>query len=154
MNRAAAFGKAGGLSKSPLKTAVARQTALLRKYPMQNGVLPIAVLLDGAWYSGSGKYSDVAKWIASRGCFLTFDGATPVEERHRQDRGTFSPQKLAGAPPYTTDDKICAQWQAEKARDRVLSRLAPAPEFKPQPPDYDDPEDFVGWPLEPPGSAT
>ena len=62
----------GGKARSDLKTLAARQNARLRWHgAKEDGVIPAAALIDGAWYRGRGRTAPIAIWDAHVQTFHT-----------------------------------------------------------------------------------
>lgn len=107
-------GRRGGRARTAAKSPAARQNILLRWHrPGEDGVIPPAALIDGAWYVGEGRSASVAYWDNTRKTFHTlsanswFDPATYPEitkrtvrikqERHVAAGGTFAPRQILSA---------------------------------------------------------
>lgn len=68
----AALGRSGGQVRSERKSLAARQNIRLRWHgKRQDGVIPEAALIDGAWYLGRGRTASVALWDAHTRTFHT-----------------------------------------------------------------------------------
>lgn len=107
-------GRKGGRARTPAKSLAARQNILLRWHrPGQDGVIPPAALIDGAWYLGEGRSASVAFWDGFNKTFHTlsasswFDPASYPDitkrtvrlkqERHVAVGGTFAPRQILSA---------------------------------------------------------
>ena len=107
-------GRKGGRARTAAKSLAARQNILLRWHrPGTDGVIPLAALIDGAWYLGEGRSASVAYWDTTRKTFHTlstnswFDPATYPEitkrtvrvkqEHHVATGGTFAPRQILSA---------------------------------------------------------
>ena len=57
------IGRKGGKARSEQKSLAARQNIRLRWHrKREDGVIPLAALIDGAWYRGRGRTASVAVW--------------------------------------------------------------------------------------------
>lgn len=66
------IGRKGGKVRSDQKSLAARQNVLLRWHGKRvDGVIPVAALIDGAWYRGKGRTASVALWDSHSGTFHT-----------------------------------------------------------------------------------
>ncbi|MFZ4776964.1 MAG: hypothetical protein ACOYM3_16465 [Terrimicrobiaceae bacterium] len=66
------IGRKGGKVRSDQKSLAARQNVRLRWHgKTADGVIPVAALIDGAWYRGKGRTASVALWDAHTGTFHT-----------------------------------------------------------------------------------
>jgi len=66
------IGRKGGKARSEQKSLAARQNVRLRWHgKWEDGVIPVAALIDGAWYRGKGRTASVAVWDAHSGTFHT-----------------------------------------------------------------------------------
>lgn len=98
-----------------IKALAARQNARLRwSGGMQDGVIPVAALIDGAWYLGRGRTTSIALWDGHGGVFQTigmnsyvdpktFPSISRRATRLKQERhitepgGTFEPVKVVAS---------------------------------------------------------
>jgi hypothetical protein len=105
-------GRIGGQKRTSAKTLSAKQNILLRWHPRdKDGTIPVAALVDGAWYLGSGRTAPIALWDSHAGLFRTISIQTwpdPANypatrrrisglksEKHIQSPGgTFSPKSI------------------------------------------------------------
>ena len=66
------IGRKGGKARSEQKSLAARQNVRLRWHgKREDGTIPVAALIDGAWYRGKGRAASVAVWDAHSGTFHT-----------------------------------------------------------------------------------
>jgi len=66
------IGRKGGKARSEQKSLAARQNVRLRWHgKREDGVIPVAALIDGAWYRGKGRTASVAVWDAHSSTFHT-----------------------------------------------------------------------------------
>jgi len=109
------IGRKGGKVRSDQKSLAARQNVRLRwNAKTADGVIPVAALIDGAWYRGKGRTSSVALWDAHSGTFhtvgmntyrdpLTFPKISSRVTRLKQERhvevpgGSFAPLQVLSA---------------------------------------------------------
>lgn len=68
----ALIGRKGGKARSEQKSVAARQNIRLRWHRRrEDGVIPLAALIDGAWYRGKGRTASVALWDEHSSTFHT-----------------------------------------------------------------------------------
>jgi hypothetical protein len=109
------IGRRGGKVRSEQKSLAARQNVLLRWHrKTADGVIPVAALIDGAWYRGRGRTASVALWDAHSGTFhtvgmnnyrdpMTFPKISSRVARLKQEEhvdvsgGSFSPLQVLSA---------------------------------------------------------
>lgn len=75
-------GRKGGLRRTEAKALHARQNIRLRWHPKdREGTIPVAALIDGAWYRGTGRTGPVALWDGTREQFHTVGVLSSPETR-------------------------------------------------------------------------